>query len=96
MGTASLFHIERCWGIKKGFRDVVEKNDCLIRGFIVCARRRLCLVLLVMAESGPFMFFFSVGSTRVISVHASHSSYTLENASAGTLSFPGLCMISKS
>ena len=45
---------------------------------------------------GPFMFFFSVGSTRVISALASRFLYTLESASAGTLSFPGLCMISKS
>ena len=47
-------------------------------------------------EVGPFMFFFSVGSTRVISVLASCSSYTLESASARILSFPVLCIILKS
>ena len=45
-----MFHIERCWGIEIGFRGVSEKQDCVIRGFMVCARRRLCLVLLVMAD----------------------------------------------
>ena len=50
MGTSSVFHIQRGWGIEKGFRGVSEKKDYVIRGFMVCARRRLCLVLLVMAE----------------------------------------------
>ena len=50
MGTSSVFHIERCWGIEKGFRSVSEKKDCVISGFMVYARRRLCLVLLAMAE----------------------------------------------
>ena len=38
------------WGTEKGYRGVSEKKHCVIRGFMVCARRRLCLVLLVMAE----------------------------------------------
>ena len=96
MGASSVFHIDRSWGIEKGFRGVYEKKDCVIRGFMVCARRRLCLVLFVMPEQGPFKFFFSLGSTRVISVLASRSSYTLDVTSARTLSFPGMCMISKS
>ena len=50
MVTSSVLHIERCRGIEKGFRGVSEKKDCVIKGFIVCERRRLCLVLLVMAE----------------------------------------------
>ena len=41
------------------------------------------------------MSFFSVGSTRVISVLASRSSKALESASARTLFFPGMYMISK-
>ena len=50
MGTWSVFHIVTRWGTEKEFRGIIEKNDCLIRGFMVCASRRLCLVLLVMAE----------------------------------------------
>ena len=50
MGRSSVFHIERCWGIENGFTGVSEKKDLVIRGFMVCARQMLCLVLLAMAE----------------------------------------------
>jgi len=39
------------------------------------------------------MTFFSVGSTKFMSVLASRSSYILDRASARTLSFLGLCII---
>ena len=63
MGTSSVFQIEKCQGIEKELRGVVMKKDCVISGFIVYARERLCLMLLVMVVVGLFKFFFSVGST---------------------------------
>ena len=42
---------------------------------------------------GSFYVLLSVGSTRIISALASRSLYTLDSASARTLSSPRLCII---
>ena len=58
MGTTSGFHIERFCRTKRRLSDVVEKKDHSVTGSRVGARWRLCLVLLLMAELGLFMFYF--------------------------------------